>query len=686
MNFSYNWIQSFFSKKLPEPHRLAELLTTHSFEVEEVVKSGDDWVLDIDILPNRAHDCLSHWGLARECAAILNSKLSVKGAMPTGRQGSAFDGKTQNTKPLHVEVEEASICPRYTAYVIEGIEIKESPEWIKERLAAMGQKPINNIVDITNYVMWELGQPLHAFDFAKIEGASMSIRLSKQDEKLETLDGAKHDLGDNTIIIEDGRRIIDLAGIKGGANTQVDNATTTIIFQAAIFDPGYIRRSIQKLGIRTEAAVRYMHGLDPNLPPQALKRAAALLKETNPEAKIIQGIDLCPSPEKPKRIPLDIDYTNKLLGTYLSIREVRQILARLGFDVAKDKLSPYGGSPAGRQVTIPSYRLDIHIQEDLIEEIGRIYGYHNINPEAPRGIIVSPRRNEQVFWRSMARKILSGFGFCEVYNYSMISGNQGPELQNPISSEVGRLRQVLWPGILKNAARNEKNFDSIEIFEVGKIFGEDKDTILENENCIFAISDSKEGGEGEGFYRIKGYLDEFFHKLGITDFYYDSALAKGEEECLAFLHPGRRASIVVDGAKIGFIGEVDPLVREKYDIKRKVYCAEFDFAKIQAAAEEEHIYQKPSKYPEVVRDIALLVPQGTMVEEVENVVHAVSGPLLRDVDLFDIYEGENIPEGMKNFAFHLLFQSDEQTLTSREIDEIMAKITKALEEKLWEVR
>lgn len=681
MKFSYSWLQSFFQDPLPKPQELAELLTMHSFEVEEVMQSGDDWAFDIDILPNRAHDCLGHLGVARECAALLKLKISAQG-------GPASGGKKFSNKENLLKVSaDKSLCPRYSAYVIEGVKIKESPEWIKERLASMEQKPINNVVDITNYIMWELGQPVHAFDFEKIKGAKINIRLSKQGEKLETLDGTTHDLGSDTVIIEDKGRIIDLAGIKGGANTQIDSRTYKIIFQAAIFDPVRIRKSTQTLGVKTDAAVRYMHGFDRALPAQALELAVNLLQETNPEAKIVQKIDIYPNPSKPKRVMLDTRYANSLLGTDISKKMMEQTLQRLGFGLPSlargFTLQDLG---AKFQVTVPTYRLDISVAEDVIEEIGRLYGYENIDPISPRGILIVPRRNAQVFWRCMARQILSGFGFFELYNYSMISGNQGPELQNPVSDEFRRLRPALWPGILKNISANEKNFDKIKVFEIGKVFLGGKDAISEKESCIFAISASQDREGGEGFYKIKGYVDEFLHKLGITDFYYDPALSKDEEDCLSFLHPGRRANIVVDGAKIGLIGEVHPSVSGKYDIKGKVYCAEFDFEKISAAAEEEHIYEKPSKYPEVVRDIAVLVPRGTMAEEVLNVVETAGGFLLRDTDLFDTYEGENIPEGMKNFAFHLIFQSGERTLFAQEVDEIMAKITKALEEKLWEVR
>ena len=686
MKFSYNWLQSFFSESLPEPEKLAELLTMHSFEVEEVEKKDEDHILAIDILPNRAHDCLSHLGVAKEIAALTDSKL--KNPSP----GLARLGR-ESKKLLQVDIQDKSLCPRYTAYVVEGVKIADSPEWIKERLASMNQKPISNIVDITNYIMWELGQPLHAFDFDKINGANMNIRLAKQGEKLETLDGAAHDLGADAIIIEDESRIIDLAGIKGGANTQIDSSTKTIIFQAAIFDAARIRKAAQKLGIKTDAAVRYMHGFDQNLPPQALERAIELLRETNPKVKIVQKIDIYPSPQKSKKIAIDTRYVNSLLGTDISKKKMKQILEKLGFGLTSltggFKIKDLGFKFT---VAVPAYRLDIDAAQDVIEEIGRIYGYENIKPIAPQGTLAVPRRNEQVFWRSRARDILSGFGFSEVYNYSMIPKSQEEdyafpllELTNPISDEFRYLRPWLLRGVLKNIASNKKYFEAIKLFEIGRVFFQEGEDIIEEENFIFALTGKENAANG--FYEVKGYADEFLKKLGINDFYFDPTFSEEDEKYHGLLlHPARRAIIRADNNFVGFVGEVHPDILSKFGVEGKVYCAEFNFDKISAAAEEEHIYQKPSKYPEVVRDIAVLVPRGTMVVEALNAINSVSGPLLRDIDLFDMFEGENLPEGMKNLAFHLIFQSDKKTLTSQEVDEIMSKITKVLEENLWEVR
>src|SRR3989344_7103653 len=417
MKFSYNWLQSFFGEKLPEPKELGDLLTKHSFEVEEVEKKGEDYIMSVDILPNRAHDCLSHYGLARECAGLL--EFETRNQKPKASEES--DG--QNSQLLNVEINGDDLCPRYSAYVIEGVKIADSPDWMKERLESVEQKSINNVVDITNYIVWELGQPLHAFDFDKIKGSEMTVRLSKAGEKVETLDGEIRELDDRTLIIEDSERLIDLAGIKGGANTQIDKDTKTIVLQAAIFDAAHIRRSSQYLGLRTDAAMRYMHGFDPNLPVKALRRGVELLMETNPDAKIVQKIDIYSDPAKPKRVSLSYGYINGLLGVNIPEDEVRVILKRLGCTVSalRESDKKAGGFAGELSVEVPDYRLDLNIREDLVEEIGRIYGYENINGDPPRGILITPYRNDRVLWRRMARGILRDAGFSEVYNYSLIS-------------------------------------------------------------------------------------------------------------------------------------------------------------------------------------------------------------------------------------------------------------------------
>ena len=681
MKFSYNWLQSFFGEKLPEPKELGDLLTKHSFEVEEVEKKGEDYIMSVDILPNRAHDCLSHYGLARECAGLL--EFETRNQKPKASEES--DG--QNSQLLNVEINGDDLCPRYSAYVIEGVKIADSPDWMKERLESVEQKSINNVVDITNYIVWELGQPLHAFDFDKIKGGTMTIRSSMKGESVETLDEAVRELDGETIIIEDSERLIDLAGIKGGANTQIEKGTKRIILQAAIFDPAHIRNSSQRLTVRTDAAVRYMHGFDPELPPQALARAFELLRETNPDAKIVQELDIYPNPAQIKEVSVGMQYVNDLLGAELSEEEVGDILRRFNFT--------FEVSDSNFRIQIPSYRLDLEIPEDLIEEIGRIYGYEKIAPKLPRGVLIPPSRNDKVLYRSKARKIMTGFGFSEIYSYSLTpdygmrlagSGRESIELLNPVSDEFKYFRMMLAGGMLKSVSKNSRYFDRMKLFEIGNIFYYDDEEVRGEEIISMAIYEAGDSSGARSFYELKGYVDEFLNGLGITDFYYDHSFSQEQEVHGRILHTGRRANIFVDGKFAGFAGEVHPAWISKFDIKGKVYAAELDFSKILQSAQEEHIYEKPSKYPEIVRDISLFVPRDVMVADILNLINNSAGELLRDADLFDIYEGENVPEGLKNIAFHLIFQSYERTLTSDEIDAIMKRIKDSAESEGWEVR
>ena len=713
MKFSYNWLQAYFTKKLPEPNKLAEILTMHSFEVEEVLKKGKDWIFDIDILPNRAHDCLSYSGLAREVAALINYKQTSphKGSSTRfARLAETSRGGPQNKKLLDVKIQGKSLVPRYAAYVIEGVSVKQSPNWMKERLASMEQKAISNIVDITNYIMWDTGQPLHAFDFDKIKGGRMTIRESKNGEKLETLDGEIHSLSNSDIIIEDrdlpageAGRIIDLAGIKGGGNTQIDKRSKIVVLQAAIFDPVRIRKTTQRLSFRTDAATRYIHGFDPNIPPNVLDYAFSLLKETNPDAKLVQVIDIYPNPVIPKTISLDTNYVSSLLGVRLSNDKIEQILKRLGFKLQVSRRKRGSPQAAGSKVrvTIPTFRLDIENQEDIIEEIGRVFGYENIPAKAPTGTLSRPNRNYKVFWRQKVRNMLSGFGFNEIYSYSLVPFRQPLELQNPISEEFKYLRSNLTYNMLKSISLNQKFFDTVRVFEIGKVFGRRSGGVQEKEVCGMAIYDKNAKSKSDGFYLLKGYIDELLEGLGIAASSRVSykSFEKEKEETTGgdSYYPGRRAHILLDDKKdLGILGESFFEDLSKLDIRGEVYKAELDFDMIVKEAEEEHEYEKPSKYPEVARDISLLVPRDVMVADVLNAINSVSGPILRDIDLFDIFSAQGgpvsgggigaFPEGMKSFAFHLLFQSDKRTLISEEIDDIMKRIVKTLQDNLWEVR
>ena len=680
MLFSYNWLQSFFKKPLPKPEKLAELLTMHSFEVEEIKKIGKDYVLDIDVLPNRGPDCLSHIGMAREIAAITGQKLQVL-------KRERLKVSRSRIQLIKLKIQCLSLVPRYSAIVIEGIKVKKSPRWLKERLGAIGIRSINNIIDLTNFVMLETGQPLHVFDYDKIQGKKMILRKSKKEENVTTLDGVTRKLDNSMLVIEDKDRLIDLVGIMGGKLSEVDSKTKNIILQAGNFDRRSIYLASKQLKHSTDASNIYTQGIDPNLTVPALERINFLLKETG-GGRISQIIDIYPKKVLPKKIKLDLNYVERLLGVKIPTKEVKDILNKLEFKIRQ-------GRPNQLTVEIPTFRLDISLPEDLIEEIGRIYGFQRIPTNFPVVSLIPPKRNFEIFWENIIKDIIKESGFTEVYNYSFIGEKEAKifgyspkemiELENPMSLDQKYLRLSLIPNLLKNVKDNFKYFDEIRIFELGKMFGkEQKDKPTEKRMLTGLITQKQ--GEDE-FYRLKGVIDSLLNKLGISNVWYDSYQQTPEESRLKIWHPKKSSEIKVDHQEIGFLGEISSKTLKDLRIREKVVLFDIDFEKLTKLCSEEHEYQPISQFPAAIRDLAILVSMNTKVVEVLNRINIAGGSLVRDVDLFDIYEGEGIPGGKKNLAFHIIYQAEDRTLTAKEIDKIQSKIIKALEkDPTWEVR
>ncbi len=643
MIFSYNWLKEYV--KLPKPDKLVELLNMHAFEVEGLKKVKGDYILDVDVLPNRGPDCFSHIGIAREIAAITGSKLEIP----------ASKIKQSNKSNLNIEVKDKNDCLRYTARVITDVKVKSSPRWLKQRLESCGLNSINNIVDIANYVMLETGQPLHAFDLDKLSGNRIIVRRAKKGEKITTLDNNKFDLNKDILIIADSQSPLAIAGMKGGKKAEIDKKTKTIVLESANFNSRLIRQASKKLGLKTDASWRFEHKIDPNLTEQAVNRAGELIK-----GKVSKIIDFYPNKPKNKRIKLDLNYLEKLLGIELSNKQVGDILNRLGFKYSKNTAE------------VPSFRLDISIQEDLIEEIGRIYGYEKISAVFPVASLIPGKRNMETFWEDVSKNILKELGFTEVYNYSFVGDRDfadSIELENPISSEQKYLRPSLIPNLLKNIERNINSFKEIKIFELGKIFTKEEKRMLT-------------GATTNSFYQIKGAVDSLLNKLGISDIYYDEHQATPEDSKSSVWQKGKTAEIKIAGQEIGFLGEISSKVS-----KYKVNVFDIDFEKLSKLCSEEHEYQPISQYPSAVRDLAVLVPMSVKVVDVLNEINTVEENLIRDVDLFDIYEGEGIPEGKKNLAFHIIYQADNRTLKASEINTIQNKIIKFLEKNPdWEVR
>jgi phenylalanyl-tRNA synthetase beta chain len=711
MVFSYNWLKDYLKGKILEPRKLAEILTLHSFEVESIEKKGNDWVLDIDVLPNRAHDCFSHIGVARECSALTKSggRVASKGRREDGVQFPISkikeDKKLKIKDFIEIEVKNREDCPRYAAKVILGVKVTSSPKWLQERLKVCGLQPINNIVDIANYVMLETGQPIHAFDLDKIK-KRIIVRRAKKGEKIKALDYKTYQLDKDILVIADEKGPIGIAGIKGGQSTAIDSKTKNIIIETANFDRRIIRRGSQKMRLRTDASWRFENGIDPNLIDFAQKRVASLIQEiSHPQGGypiIAQGmIDLYPKKVFSKKIKLDLNYTNKLLGVKIPRPKAIKILKSLDLKIGNCK--PFGSELRAElleilNVEIPTFRLDILIQEDLIEEIGRIFGYQNIPSVFPRTVLILPERNDEILWIRNCRDILKERGFSEVYNYSFISEKDKEtfdwkdkdllEIQNPMSVFNKYLRPSLIPNFLKNTKENLKNFEEIKIFELGKTFVRKQKTPKQRfleENMLSGVL-TRKGMKDEGFYELKGVIDSLLNRLGISNICYGDYKPTPEESHLSLWHPKKCAEIKIDGQEIGFLGQIYPKISEDFGIKEKVFVFDLDFEKLIKLASEEHEYQPIFFQPAAVRDLAVLVPQGTKVVEVLNKINRAGGKLVRDVDLFDIYSGEEIAQGKENFAFHIIYQAEDRTLTNKEIDGIQNKIIKELEEAEWEIR
>jgi phenylalanyl-tRNA synthetase beta chain len=674
MKFSYNFLQTFFEKKLPRPEKLSQLLTMHVFEVKDLEKLEKDFVFDIDVLPNRS-DCFSHLGIAREISAILGLKMK----MPEINIKEEKDLRVSEF--LKVKVENFNDCQRYTARVVFDVKVGPSPSWLCSILKSCGLKPINNIVDITNYVMLETGQPLHAFDFDKISGNQVKkivVKRAKKGEKIISLDGEEYELDSEILVITDQKNALAIAGIKGGKKAEIDEKTKRIVLESANFNPKRIRLGSRKIDLKTDASLRFEHGIDPNLTEFAIDRAVTLIQKIS-KGKVLRGkIDFYPNKVLPKRILFKFEKLNNFLSINISPNKAIKILQKLGMKVLSDKQGKF-------LIEIPTFRQDLSLEEDLVEEIGRIYGLEKIPAILPTTLLIPAKKNLDVFWEERTKNILKEAGMNEVYTYSFINQKDKAifkfkelvEIENPVSAEFSYLRPSLIPNILKAVEKNQRFFKEIKIFEIGKIFpGLEK---KEKKMLTGAIT-------GDAFFEAKGIVDYLFQKLGIPKVWYDEFQPTPEDSQSSVWHLKKSAEIKVDNEEIGFLGEISPKIISALSLKDRVVVFDLDFEKIINLASEEVIYQPVSPFPPVIRDISILVPNYVLVGEVLDKIENTGGELLIDVDLFDIFEGENLPEGKKSLSFHLIFQAKDRVLSSKEVNEIQQKIIQALENEGWEVR
>ena len=684
MLFSVNWLNEHIQGQLPAPDKLEQLLNMHIFEVEKKERKKGDWIFDVAVLTHRG-DAVSHRGLARELAALLKRQMRKLPLKPLKKEKGSLPSLT-------IKVQSREVY-RYSAVVLEGIHIGTSPQWLKDRLELLGINSINNIVDITNYVMLELGQPLHAFDFDTLREHQMIVREAKEGEEIETLDDLIFKLPKGTLVIEDKGRIIDLAGMKGGKCSGIKRNTRNVVLQAASFSGKRIYKTKKQLGYTTPAADIYIHELDPNATQEALERAVELLSKLGEKVKVVQVVDIYPKKTVAKKLLLDQTLLQRYLGISLPKTVVTQILQRLGFKV-KSQRNKW-------EVIVPTFRQDITLPQDLIEEVARIYGYEKIAPVFPITSLSPSAENPIVRFKERVQNALVEAGFTETYNYSFIGERDLKTFQyapinraslvglkNPYSEEYKYLRPNLIENLLKIVGENARRLvdKDIRVFELGKAFQNTKGKVVEWHLAAGVLSLSLKDDQ-TAFAQAKGVVDFVLSRLGIADSWYDSFVATPLHSSASLWHKKKGAEIKVGQKKIGFLGIVAPHITANLKLKGSVAAFSLDMQELLPLLTQEWQYRTIPRFPAVLRDLAVLVPYGTKIAEVMNIMHIAGAKLIEDIDLFDMYEGEHIPGGQKSLAFHIIYQSQHKTLTAKEADSVHQKIISALEKNpAWEVR
>jgi phenylalanyl-tRNA synthetase beta chain len=641
----------------------------------------DDAIFDIDnkSMTHRP-DLWGHYGLSREVAALYNKDLADYNP-PEIKSGK---------DKLKVKIEDKKLCPRYMAVAVEGIKVESSPDWLQKNLIAIGLRPINNIVDITNYIMYELGQPMHAFDSTTLESNSIIVRRAEDGENFITLDDSENKLDNRDLVIADKKKPIALAGIMGGKNTEIKESTKIIIFESANFEPANIRRTANRLGLRTDSSSRFEKSLDPNNCGLALRKAVELTIKLCPNAKVSSNlVDESNFSLQTGPIELNWEFLWKKIGVELDKKQVNKILISLGFEVKEKKESLI--------VKVPTWRAtkDISIPEDLVEEISRIYGYDNIKRELPSFPITPPEANGlRQLERESLGVLVNNLGYSEVYNYSFVSESQinkiGDntkdyiELDNPISKEKPYLRRNLLLNLLENVNKNIEFFDEVKLVEVGKAFikeqpGErtDKngDSLLPRQD-IFLTAVVVNKKDQVPFWQARSVIE-----MISSHFNLDLKLeSKGQVNVSQ--HPARSSSIVFDNQELGDVYELHPMVADNFGLESRVGVVEINLNKLLEVVGSNNLkYKKISNYPEMIRDLAFVVKDEVTNGQVMELLNKID-PLLKNIDLFDVYQGKNIGEGYKSMAYRLTYGNNERTLTADEVDKIQAKIIGLLEKNL----
>ncbi len=639
-------------------------------DVKPILELADD-VVEYEITSNRA-DCFSVLGIAREAAATYNKPFKY----PEINVKETAQGNINEL--ISVEIKNPQLCPRYIARVVKNVRIEPSPQWLRHRLTASGIRPINNIVDITNYVMLEFGQPMHAFDIDNIDGRKIIVRNANDGEKFITLDGEERMLDSSMLVIADENKAVAVAGVMGGENSKVTGEASAILFESANFDGTSIRKTSKKLGLRTDSSSKFEKGLDPNLALEAVNRAVQLVEELG-YGEVVKGVvDCYPNKREIKTVKYSYENVNKLLGTDISKEEMEQILNRL-----------FITSNNGEAI-IPTFRSDIEREADIAEEIARIYGYNNIKATLASGTPTAGKKTREQLLEDLIKNTLVAQGLCETLSYAFESPKafdkllmpedsflrNAVKITNPLGEDFSVMRTTMLNSMLQSLSTNyNKRNEEAMLFEIAKVYAPKQTpmTELPEETQLLTI-----GLYGKkDFYDLKGILESLDETLGFggkTDY----TIADN----LPFMHPKRTADIFLNGEWIGYAGEVHPEVLDNYEIGTKAYIACLIVDALIKNADLFSVYKPVPKFPAIKRDISMVVKDEIMVKEIETVIKEKAGKQLESVKLFDVYKGEHMQKGYKSVAYSISFRAEDRTLVDEEVTTAMNKIIKNLEEKL----
>ncbi|MDP3789106.1 MAG: phenylalanine--tRNA ligase subunit beta [Candidatus Omnitrophota bacterium] len=672
MKISYNWLKEYIDVK-DSPEKLADMLTKSGNEVKGIdAVEGGDHILEIEVTPNRA-DCLNYIGISREVSALTGKKVKLPVMKIGGR------GEVAGSRDFTVEIKDKDLCPRYTARLIKNVTVKDSPEWLKKKIISMGLRPVNNVVDITNFVLFETGQPMHAFDYDKIKGQTVVIRRSRETDKIISIDNVDRKLEKEMLVIADEERPIAIAGVMGSVNTEVNFSTQNILLESAYFNPVSIRRTSYKLALISESSFRFERSVDSGMIIPASDRAALLMQELC-GGEIRELVDKGDKPAKDilRTVEVRIDRLNKILNLELTEPYVRKALAGLSLDAASHKKGVL-------KVAVPTFRQDIKDEIDIIEEAARIYGYENIASTIPH-IIPNPERRPLTWQvKEKAAETLVLLGLSEVVTYGLISraslhktfGYEIPEaiaVKNYMSVEQEIMRPSLMPGVLAVLSRNiNRGIKDLKIFEIGATYS--KSYHYENTHLAIALSglladDWQRQKSHVTLFDLKGILDTLFSKLGLS------------ADKMEIVTESKGPQIFYEKKHVGYLTVLDKKTMDEFDLTDKTFVAEVNLETIAHYAGLRKKFRDIPKYPSVKRDISLIAPGGVTFDKITAVVSAKGGKFVERVELLDRYAGKQIPHGHQGLAFRIEYRDKTRTLTSEEVDKVHFAIRDSLVEKL----